>query len=283
MTRIFLTIAFCIAVLLPGKGTLFAGDLPQSRVMLHGEIGSFNKSYPDLQYVDREMISFATLMTNFGGEYRYRSAEGNLVGTGIVQTSISSGKAYNFDHYEYQPLTLITLPYAFVGKDFGFFTFEIGISWYFYFNKFDARNYYNSDGSEYEKDDAGLALNRRESHAFINFMTRIFPENFIHLKIRVCRERFNAADSIINMGAVFPVEHHTGELFVSLLPPRNWFENREGILRSNQRLNLAYSYSFSFLRIGLEMGILVNNRMGGEGSMAFFNRLSCGLFTEAAW
>lgn len=250
----------------------------QHDLQLYSEVASFNKGYRDLRFRDNNSMSFAVPMTNLGTEYQYKNDRREMLGFGLVQTVINAGEKENESRTEKQALTLLTVPYSFVGRDFGFYSLALGVSYYFFFERFPERYYRTSDGSTVKDRDSEIDLNRQNSLVFVNFMARIFPEDFLHFKVRIGRERFSITDSLINFSFVAPLQKHLFEVTVSLFHPMNWFGNTWGSPVSNQRVSFAYSRYFSILRAGIESGILLNNRFGGGGTIPFFNRLSFGLF-----
>jgi hypothetical protein len=275
----FKDIAFKILFFVLISATVHSQE-PESTLLFYGGIGSYNKGYSDKEFLDNNKVTFPVFMSNFGGEYHSRKNDYTF-GLGLVQTSISEGKKWNYDGYEVQPLTIITLPYVFVGRDFGFWSYEIGLSYYIYMQKFDARYYMQTDGTEAETDSSGVGLDRSESHVFINSLIRIFPEKSLHLKLRIGREQFNIVDSLLNIAFVVPAGNHEFDFIVSFPPPENWFTNKDGIIRSNQIAGIEYGYTFlSDITAGMDIGCIINNRRGGEGDIKFFNRLSGSLFLK---
>jgi hypothetical protein len=271
-------ILFCVLLSL---GQAYPQDRTQTKITIHGEIGTFSRSYNQAEFVGEKDVTFPVLMTSTGGEFHYRGGSGDIFGCGIVQSYVSGGKKLNYDRYEYQPKFFVTLPYLFIGRDFGFWALEAGLSYYFYVQKLEERYYLRQGGDYIKKDPGGYSLDRSETHVFVNIMARIFPEDSIHFKIRYGRERFNVLDTLLNIAAVFPYGSHQFEFILSFPATDNWFDNHKGELRSNQRIEIAYAYALlSFLKIGANTGFVVNNRIGGNGETSMQDRMSGGLFLE---
>ncbi|HPA73514.1 MAG TPA: hypothetical protein PKY31_14675 [Spirochaetota bacterium] len=250
-----------------------AVDLPaaddETRVLVHGEYGWYNKVYKDLQYKDQMATTFAVEMVNAGFEFRRKDAEGNTAGAGMVCTRIAGGSVYNVNRVERQPRTSLLVPYLFTGIDTGMGALELGIGWYITIERAEAVVYYNPDGTEAVDTATGDRVNRTKSHALLNAALRIFPENTLHFKFRYGRERFNGIDSLCNAAAIIPFGRHALEFYAAM--PSDW--NRRYMPQSNQRYGIAYSVRIGRMRIGINAGYLsFNHRGGGDGNMPIFDR-----------
>jgi hypothetical protein len=256
-------------------------DKFENKIIVYNEIGFYNKSYQSKLYKESTYETFSVFMSNTGMEYSQKSFDGYITGAGIAGTVINSGSKMNYDTLETQPSTSIVLPYIFIGNDFKNWSVDIGISYFLTFEESNSRVYYAIDGSEIKRKDADGEFNRKESYVFINGLLRIFPENWIHLKIRLGRERFSAVDSLFNAGVIFPNEKYTLELnfsfptYIKSYMPRN-----------NQRVGILYSYFLENYILGAYFGYLVyNHRGGGRGGISVFdyNNISIGLNFGIRW
>ena len=253
----------------------------QSRILIHGEYGSFNKVYEELEYKDNPASTFPVSMVNYGMEYRHKSSSDYTIGTGLVGTEISEGKKFNYDHYEIQPHVSIILPYLFIGNEFHLWSLEAGLSYFLTFQKIESRHYYLSDGSSVERDSGGTALYRRETYVLINFLIRILPENSFHLKLKYGRERFHIIDSLFTASAIYPYKSHIFEAYAALSTYVSSYTPK-----SNQRFGIVYSYCFGSFVIGLTAGYLGFNHLGGgDGNMYIFDphNFSVGSSVEIRW
>ncbi len=258
-------------------------------IIFYGGAAAYNKSYEDIRYKDRAKLTFPTLLINTGAEYIYKFGRRHVAGCGVVQSTIYDKSFYVQSPHEestpsyraHQALTAITMPYFFGGKEFKWAGIHLGIGCYFYMEKFDGEVYLNHDGAG-NSSESKIDLNQRESHVFPNAQIRIFPEDFIHMKIRFGRGRMNLVDNIFNAAVIFPFGSHRVETSISLPPPTNWFKNEAGSLRTNQRVDFSYSFGTDCFRIGVEAGVLISNRREG-GSVDFINRLNGNLFIEVTF
>lgn len=259
-------------------------NLKKRKFLLHSEVGYYNKGYQPLEYKNSGRSTFGTPMNNTGLEFSFSDKDGNIFGGGIVHTTIKSKTHLNYDVYEYQPFTAITVPYVFAGKNFGWWGFEIGNSWYFTVEKKEKdRSYYNSDGTIDEKISNTTELNRKESHLFINLMLRVLPEDSLHFKLRVGREQFNIVDSLINVAAIYPYKNNIFDMYVSLKAPKQYYKDDDSMIKSNQRIGLNYSYKIDPINLGLSFAYLINNAKGGEGGVSYKNSIRLGFSAGINW
>lgn len=252
----------------------------KSGVIFWSEAAAFNRAYQDLRYADKEKVTFPCIMSVFGAEFTYRNKSNSSMGGGLVHNYIYGASQFNVSQVEAQPDTSITIPYVFGGKHYKWFGIELGISAYLYARQFSDRVYLAPDGSEESLSSGAFDLDNRKSHVFINASLRVLQENSFHLKVLFGRERFSAVDSLFSFRAVLPIGIQIWELTVSLLPPWSLFDHDSTLLRSNQRIDLAWSIFLGPVRLGLETGVLLNNTMGGGGSIGFLNRLHGGVFMQ---
>ncbi len=252
-----------------------------SKIIFHSEFSFFNRAYKSLEFDENNETFFPVSMVNLGGEFHHKSPDGSTFGGGVLRTVISEGRTYNFNHYEIQPHTEITLPYFFAGNDFGLMAAEIGMSYYFTFERCEFRNYLLPGGNETEKEAGGIVMNRSDSHVLFNLMIRVLPEDRLHFKIRFGRERFNAVDSLFNVAGIYPYKNHIWEIYMSL--PTGFSSY---FPESNQRFGVVYSFCINPITIGITTGYLSYNRKGGgDGNMPLFDRnnFSYGVTAGLAW
>ena len=251
-------------------------NLSDADLLVHSEFGSFNRVYRSKEFAGNNKTFLPVLMYNAGVEFHYRTINGGTFGAGYVQAKISGGRTYNYDYYEEQPETGISVPYFFIGNDFNVMAFEVGMSYYLTFMESKERYYFQPDGSK-EKDKHGRNyFTNSESFVFVNFMIRFLPEKSYHIKIRFGRERFNIVDSLFNAALIYPKNNHTAEIYLSC--PTGFSDY---LPESNLRVGICYSYKFKPVTIGLSAGYLTSNpRGGGDGNMPIFdkNNFSYGIY-----
>lgn len=267
--------------------SISAGLEAYSKVSLYYDIGHFNKQYRDAYLVNFNKASFPNLQNNAGAEFYHRTADNRAFGCGFNSTTVASGSIYNRNHYEYNPFMLKCLPYAFIGYHYNFWGWELGVTAYFHYDSAGSRSYYSTDGNSVLQHDDTLRMSNKGSHAFVNGLIRIFPENWIHLKFRFGRERFNSIDSLLNIALVFPVQNYTVEADISFLNPQNYmpdYINQDGILKCNQQFSISYTYHFDIISVGCYSSVLIYNAVGGNANdISIYNRLRCGLITSVKW
>jgi len=278
MVKKILTYSLAFMVLLLPAAPLAARG--KSGIIFWSEAAAFNRSYHDLRYADNDKISFPCIMSVFGAEFTYRNKSNASMGGGLVQNYIYGASKLNVSQVEVQPDTAITIPYVFGGKHYKWFGIELGISAYLYAKNFSGRSYLATDGTEVPVSSGVFDLDNRRSHAFVNASLRILQEDSFHMKVLFGRDRFSAVDSLFAFRAVLPTGIQVWELTVSLLPPWSLFDHDSTLLRSNQRIDLAWSIFLGPVRLGVETGVLLNNTMGGNGSIEFLNRLHGGIFMQ---
>ena len=256
-------------------------------ILIHADIGTYNRQYKDKHYLDHNETSFGMEQTSYGVEYSHINPEKVSAGGGFALTNMQEGEQWNLNRYETHPLTLVLVPYIFAGYSFENFGCELGISCYLQFSRHDPILYYLPDGSVTENSEEGIRLDRSHSHAFINAKLRFFNEKSLHCKIRIGRENFDPVDSLINLSVLYPLRNHIFEYYISFLTLDNYLYtifNQDNILKTNQTTGLCYSYDFGVFTLGLKGGILLyNGHGGGKGDVPLTNRLSGGVFTTWRW
>lgn len=250
----------------------------------YGEAGFYHKGYDEKKYLDSLKTTFHSNMFSIGSEYIYLKDDNMIIGGGFIETTIQSAKIKNYDIYEEIPFTVITLPYIFIGKDFGFLSFELGVSWYLTFKEFSDLKYINEDGTE-SIQKGEFNWNRYESHVFPNFKLRLLKEDSFHIEFRFGRGRFNPMDNLFNIALYFPV--YGGFLGTELsikTPKTNFYDEYDGMLRSNQKLSFSYSYDVDVLNFEVFAGYLLKNIHGGSGKISGFQyRFSGGFQFSLRW
>ncbi|MBN2695056.1 hypothetical protein JXR93_10360 [bacterium] len=255
-----------------------------SKWSLYGEVGFYHKGYDDRKYLDSFKTTFHSNISSLGTEYRYLRDDNMLIGGGFVETTIQSAEIKNYDIYETIPFTVITLPYIFIGKDFGFLSFELGVSWYLTFKDFSDLTHINEDGTE-STQNGGFNWNRHESHVFPNFKLRLLEEDSFHIELKFGRGRFNPVDNLFNLALYFPLYGGFLGTEISMKTPKtNFYDEYDGMLRSNQKLSFSYSYDIDILSFELFAGYLLKNIHGGSGKISgFFYRFSGGFQLSLKW
>ena len=267
---------------------MFSGmdALASNSLLIHADTGTYNKRYYDRNYVDNNEVTFGVAQSSFGFEYIHKNDERITTGGGFAYTNIDEGKTWNRDRYETQPLTLIMVPYLFTGYGFDNLGIEMGISCCLQYSRHGAIFYYRPDGSVFQEEGGGIRLDRNHSHMFINGMIRLFDENSLHCKIRVGRENFDPVDSLVSFALVYPAGMYRIEYYLSLLTIDNYLYmvfNQDRVLKTNQTTGLSYSYNLGIISLGFRGGILIYNAHGGNGSIPFFSRFNCGVFSMFRW
>lgn len=261
---------------------LFAGEST-----LYGSLGRYHRGYDDRAFTDDDKITFSTSMSTIGGYHIEHFSDGEVIGVGVVQTTIQSGKGWNYDQYEYQDFMSITVPYLFIGKAWRFFSFNIGISYYLTVKKYADRQYQTEDGTTIQKDSGGYDLSRNSSHVFPNFKIRMLPKDWIHIELRLSQDRFLPTDTLMNLAIVYPSEWGRFELYFGLKTPQDYindlFANDSDLLTSNQKVGIWYDYKIGPFAIGLDVGYLLKNIHGGGGEMFSSERFAGGFSLSLQW
>lgn len=243
----------------------------KNSIILFGDAGSFNRGYNDHRYREKPRVSFPVFLSTTGLEYQHTDSRGYRLGCGMATASINDGKRYNFDHYVYQPLVTIMMPSAFIGRDFGFWALDIGISWCFTLEDTGERMYLDPSGAEVRADEGGMVLDRRNSFTFFNFLFRILPEDSLHVKVGMGREDFHPVDSLLYCSLVFPRNLERFEMRISFPTGTDYIPS------SNQTVSIRYAHVFAPFTIGFRIGILAEELRGNAGSISLFNRMSTGI------
>lgn len=255
-------------------------------MLLHSDVGTYNQRYYDLHYLNNNKSTFGMRQSSFGLEYTHADPERNSTGVGFALTDIEKGRVWNYNHYETHPSTMVMVPYMFAGYGFDYFGCELGISCYLQFSREDARLYYLEDGSEIEDEEAGMHLDRKHSHTFINAKIRLFKEDSVHCRITMGRDNFDPVDSLVNVAVVFPVTSHRFEFYLSFLTLDNYLYtlfDQDNVLKSNQTTGLCYSCDFGGISLGVRVGVLIYNANGGDGMVPLNRRFNGGVFTLLKW
>jgi hypothetical protein len=261
---------------------LFASFLLASKFAIYSEIGSYNKSYIDERIVEGyNKDALSSGMYTIGGYYQGDfDIYDTIWGVGIVQSKIDYSSV-SLDLIESiklieQPEAIITIPYIFIGLNKVYWSFEIGVSFYFNIEKFKSRSYLNGELVE----NGGWDINRFKSHTFVNFKLRFLKEDNFHLELLVARDKFSPVDSLLRFNLVLPLKNIILNTDISLFMPANYFTESDVILKSNQKFTIGIDYKILNFNIGANLGILIKNSVGGDTINSFFSRLSLGLNTS---
>jgi hypothetical protein len=257
---------------------LAAATVRPADILLHSSTSWYNKSYPDERFKDKSRVSFAVPLSTIGFEAGFELPAGARYGLGAASSAIGSGRTYNLNRWEEQPRTRITVPYMFGGYSGEWAALELGVGAYLHWELGEAVSYLTPEGSERQLEAESFFLDRRRSHACMNAMLRVFPENGFHVKVRFGREDFIPVDSLLNI--CFSLPYRTASkielILASALPGKALFDD-EYAMASNQRAALRCQRRLGPLDIGASASVLFGNQHGGGGSIPFLNRLGAGL------
>ena len=243
---------------------------------LYSEMGKYNKGYIDNNIIKGyKKNTIASNMYTIGGYYIGKFDNNDTIwGLGIAQSKIDYMSIDIHGEFIEQPEVVVTIPYLFIGLNKKYWSFEIGVSYYFNIEKFKERKLINGEVS----DKAAWAINRFKSHTFANFKFRLFKEDKLHLELLLARDKFSPLDGLFRVKLVVPFRNFILNTDVSLLMPANNFTESDVILKSNERINFGLVYKISSFNIGANLGILIKNAVGGgESYIRFSNRFSGGL------
>lgn len=255
-------------------------------ILLHYDAGTYNQRYYDMRYLTNNRSTFGMRQSSFGMEYTHADAERNSAGGGFSCTEMEKGRLWNYNHYETHPYTLVMVPYVFAGYGFDYFGCELGISCYLQFVREDARLYYLEDGSTTADEKAGIRLDRKHSHTFVNGKIRLYREESVHCRITMGRENFDPVNSLISVSVVFPVDRHRFEYYITFLTIDNYFYtvfDQDNVLKANQTSGISYSFDFGGISLGVRCGFLIYNASGGDGIVPVTRRFNGGVFTVLKW
>ena len=258
---------------------LFTNILLAGEFVVYSEFGKYNKAYVDENIIKgNNKESIASNMYTLGGYYTGNFDEYDTIwGIGIVQSKIDYNSIKVLDKLIEQPEVIITNPYIFIGLDKKYWSFEIGVSYYFNIEKFKARVYHTSDTETEVVDDAGWGLNRFKSHTYANLKFRLLRDDKFHIELLLSRDKFSPVDSLLRVNFVLPLKTITLNTDISLFMPANYFTESDVILKSNQRFTFGLDYKISNFNIGANFGVLIKNAVGGDSYIKIINRLSAGL------
>ena len=250
--------------------------LPAFETSVYTEIGKYNKGYIDNRVIKGyKKNSIASNMFTIGGYFKNKLNDKDSVwGMGIAQSQIEySSKKVGNELIE-QPQSIVTVPYIFIGLNKKFWSFEIGVSYYFNMEKFKDRIYI--DGKIAQK--GGWDLNRFKSHTFMNLKIRIFKKNNFHFEFLMSRDEFSPIDGLLKLNVIYPKNSYIFNTSVSLFMPANNFTESDIILKSNERFDLGVKYVIDNIKLGINLGVLIKNAVGGtESYIKFSNRISAGI------
>lgn len=254
-------------------------EAEESRWSFFAETGSFNHGFQDREYVSRSRSSFPVSSYNLGMEGESRIVD-RILGFGFSQSSIASGRQWNYDQYERQPALILFVPYAYVGRDWSWISLELGLGFYFTVQNFEERDYLNPQGSQELEDSEGFAWNRRESFTLVNGCFRFGFEDSLHCKVRLGREDFSITENLFNVAMFLPWKEHELWTSISASSPFFIWGEKPGFLRGNQRWYLGYNRDTGNFTWGLRLGVLVRSVLGESGEAELLNRF-CGGFSIA--
>jgi len=241
------------------------------------ETGFFNRAYQDRQYLTNSSVSFGVPYGSVGAEAEHRDAEGNLWSVGLAQTTIGSGRVYNFDQWENQPFTVMSFASVSVGKDFGWWELGLGIGALVQLKDFSASSYLAADGTEVAGRAGGLDWNRRESYTLVTGLLRVFPEADPHLVVKVARGPLSLTENLMHLQGVWPLNGSQLDAELGFSSPLGIWFHGDGVLRSNERLSLGWSLGGPSARVGLRLGFLLRTIVADSGEVDLLRRLSGGI------
>lgn len=241
------------------------------------EVGSFNRAYQDREWITTTKTSFGVPYGAFGSEFVHKDDEGNLWALGIAQTTTGSGRQYNWDRWEVQPLTMFHFAGLSVGKDEGWIEWGLGVGAIVQVKDFDAVSYWSADGNPGPGKAAGLDWNRRESFTVMTGLLRLFSETGPHAIVRVARGPLSLTENLMHLQGVLPAGESRFDAELGFSSPMGLFFHGDGVLRSNERLTLGWLWGGPGARFGLRAGMLLRTIIEGSGGVDLFRRLSVGV------
>jgi hypothetical protein len=241
------------------------------------EVGFFNRAYQDRQYLTSNMVSFGVPYLALGVEGRRKDAEGNVLALGLAQTSIGSGRVYNWDRWETQPLTLWNWASVSVGKDFGWWELDLGVGGLVQVVDFGADDYLAPDGSTEPGKAGGLGWNRQESFTVLTGLLRIFPESGPHLDLASARGPLSLTENLLHLRGTWPLGSNQLDGELGFSSPLGLVFHGAGVLRSNERLTVGWSVVTPAGTVGARLGCLLRTIIEGSGEVDLLHRLSFGI------
>lgn len=253
-----------------------AVNIFSSEFTLYSEIGKYNKGFIDTNIIKGyNKNSIASNMYTIGGYYIGEFDNNDTIwGIGVTQSKIDYTSTELHGEFIEQPEMVVTIPYLFIGLNKKYWSFEIGVSYYFNIEKFKERKFVNGEVA----DKGSWGINRFKSHTFANLKFRLFREDKMHFELLLARDKFSPLDGLFRVNFVLPFKNIILNTDVSLLMPANNFTESDVILKSNERIDFGIVYKISNFNIGANLGILIKNAVGGsESYIKFSNRFSGGL------
>lgn len=265
--------------------TLFSFQIfakEQRKVTLYYETASYNQKFNDHRYVDSPKESFSTPMNSSSFEFHNTGTDNHTWGIGFAGACISPETHHNYDTMERIPFTLICMPSVFAGYDFGFWSYEIGVSEYIRMQTFHSRQSYDENGKVVLSEKSDFTVNTYRSYTFINMLLRFLPEDSFHVTLHFAREKFSPIDSLYNVSFVVPFGRHSVELITSVANPVDFLVSKKRRVTSNQRVSLVYACDFDSIGIYAGAGVLAFNQHGGQSPVPMMSRfsLSFGAFAK---
>lgn len=251
----------------------WAGDSYAFRL----ESGSFNRAYQDREWITSTKTSFGVPYGALGSEFVHKDEEGNLWALGLAQTTVGSGRRYNWDRWEVQPLTLFNFAGLSVGKDYRWIEWGLGVGAIVQVKDFDAVSYWKSDGVPGPGKASGLDWNRHESFTVMTGLLRLLSERGPHVVVRVARGPLSLTENLMHVQGVWPLGDSRLDAELGFSSPMGLFFHGDGVLRSNERLTVGWLWGGPEARIGLRAGLLMRTLIEGSGGVDLFRRLSVGV------
>lgn len=150
------------------------GENNEIDLLVYYEHAFFNRVYTQQEYRDNREDTFSVSLDSWGGEFKIKNQRGEIRGAGFSMSRISGGSVYNYDHYENQPGTVITMPYFFTGYDFKWWALEAGIGYYLTWIENDPVLYYQPDGSLKQVSGGGMRFAAADMATAIHTVREIF-------------------------------------------------------------------------------------------------------------
>lgn len=241
------------------------------------ETGSFNKAYQDRQYLTPTSVTLGVPYGAFGAELNRTDADGNVLSLGLAQTTIASGRTYNWNRWEVQPLTMMNFAAVSVGKDYGWMEVGFGVGGIVQIKDFTDQSYLGADGHPGPGRPGGLGWNRSESFTVVTGLFRVLPESQPHFAIRIARGPLSLAENLMHVQAVLPLQGSRLDTEIGFSSPLGLIFHGRGVLRSNERITLGWSFGDSGARVGLRLGFLLRTIVEGSGEVDLARRLSLGV------
>jgi len=263
--------AFCVVLAVLASAPIWA-QATTFQSLIEG--GFFAHAYQDREYVHQTNVTFGVPYGAWGFEVEHRDTQGNVLGLDLAQTIVGSGSVDNFGQAESQPALLLNYGALYMGKDWGWWELDLGVSALLQWQHFDSESYLSPSGTAVSSRPSGMDWNHQESFTLINAKARFFPKEGPHLWVGVGRGPLSLTEDLFRFVGEWPVSWGLLSAEVSFSSPPGYFFSGSGVLRNNERLSFGWKSPGPYWSWGARVGFLVRPMVAGTGEVDLAQRWS---------